>query len=116
MKKVSMFFLIFVYFICGSIIPVKAETKQNYSIETEEQSQLKENILNSADDITPPSDEEKNMKFEMGDPSMVTLYTLNEQGNPEEISNFNFNSMKEKIKSNPDSYLVCVKIGDQTNI
>lgn len=127
MKKISMFFLITVYFMSFSS-PAVAEVNRNIEdyiveqktvndqIEEKEINQLSiENNLNPVDNPTHPSTEDENLKFEMMSPSIVNLYALDSEGNNEKISSFDFNTMKEKLKSNPDSYLVSVNIeGRQT--
>ncbi len=116
LKKASIIFLIFTYVTCGTITSIKAETIQDSSIKVKKESQLQDNTLKSTISTVNPSDEEKNIKFEMKNPSMVTLYTLNDQGEHEKVSDFDFNSMKEKLKANPDSYLVYVEFKNQPNI
>lgn len=81
------------------------------STETEETKEwMRNTILKKVESPKEPSEEEKQVKFRLGDVDMVTLYHKNEEGNAEEISSFNIENFKK------EDYLVHIEMSDQPDI
>lgn len=96
-------------------------TKQVYQIaldacaegseETEETKEwMRETILKKVDSPEAPSEEEKQVKFRLGQVDMVTLYHKDEEGNAEEVSSFPTENFQK------EDYLVHVELADQPDL